>query len=76
MDTNQNNAAGGSSAHRRKRAEEDPYFRLRNLLNIIFMLGAIAGVAVYLSADRTAGTIVILAAMLFKIVECVFRLKR
>lgn len=75
MDINQNNATDGSYAHRHKRAD-DQYFRLRNLLNIIFMLGAIAGVAVYMTADRTAGTIVILVAMLFKIVECVFRLKR
>lgn len=75
MEINQNNTTESSLA-RRHRQTEDPNLRLRNLLNIIFMLGAIAGVAIYMLADRTAGTIVILVAMLFKIVECVFRLKR
>lgn len=50
--------------------------RLRNVLNIIFMLGAIIGVAIYLLGDSTIGTIVILAAMSFKIVECSLRLIR
>ena len=46
---------------------------LRNVLNIIFMLGALAGVLVYFYGDQDAGTVVILVSMLFKIVECVFR---
>ena len=50
--------------------------KLRNILNIIFMLGAIIGVAIYLLGDTTIGTIVILAAMSFKIVECSLRLIR
>ena len=50
--------------------------RLRNVLNIIFMLGAIIGVAIYLLGDTTIGTIVILADMSFKIVECSLRLIR
>lgn len=50
--------------------------RLRNVLNIIFMLGAIIGIAIYLLGDSTIGTIVILAAMSFKIVECSLRLIR
>ena len=50
--------------------------RLRNVLNIIFMLGAIIGVAIYLLGDTTVGIIVILAAMSFKIVECSLRLIR
>lgn len=50
--------------------------RLRNVLNLIFMLGAIVGVAIYLLGNTTVGTIVILAAMSFKIVECSLRLIR
>ena len=75
MDINQNNNNADNTARKHRRTD-DPYFALRNTLNIIFMLGAIIGAAVYFWADRTAGTIVILVAMLFKIVECVFRLKR
>jgi len=75
MDYNQNNTTESNLTSRHRRSE-DTNLRLRNLLNIIFMVGAIAGVAIYMTADRTAGTIVILVAMLFKIVECVFRLKK
>lgn len=60
--------------HRRKEdAPRDSFLKLRNWLNIIFMVGAIAGVSVYLLHDRTVGTIVVLAAMVFKIVESALR---
>lgn len=75
MEFNQNNTAENNQP-RRHRRPADRYLLLRNVLNIIFMLGAIAGVAVYMLADSSVGTIVILVAMAFKIVECVFRLKR
>lgn len=51
----------------------DRYLGLRNVLNLIFMLGALVGVGVYFFGNQQVGTIVILVAMLFKIVECVFR---
>ena len=41
------------------------------------MLGAIVGVAVYfLSESTTTGIIIILAAMVFKIIECILRFIR
>jgi hypothetical protein len=46
---------------------------LRQWLNIIFMLGAVVGVCLYFFADRQVGTIVILGAMVFKMIECVLR---
>lgn len=46
---------------------------LRQVLNIIFMIGAVAGVIIFLTGSQTVGTIVILAAMVFKIAECAFR---
>lgn len=68
---------------KRKRGENhdveerpDRYLRLRNILNLIFMVGAIVGVAVYLWANSTVGTIIILGAMVFKMVECVYRYKK
>ncbi len=62
--------------HRRSDKSEDKYFKIRNVLNIIFMLGAIAGMAIFYFQDRTIGTIVILTAMAFKIAECCFRFIR
>lgn len=59
---------------RRPRGEgADRYLRLRNILNVIFMLGALIGVLVYFQWDKNTGTIIILVSMMFKIVECVFR---
>ncbi len=61
---------------RRHRGEEEKpkqFLRLRNVLNIIFMLGAVVGVLIYLYGDQTVGTIIILAAMVFKIVEAALR---
>lgn len=51
----------------------DRYIALRNVLNLIFMLGALIGVGIYFFGNQQVGTIAILVAMLFKIVECVFR---
>lgn len=62
------------NGHVRKRP--DRYIGLRNILNAIFMLGALAGVLIYYVWDSQVGTIIILVSMLFKIVECVFRLMR
>lgn len=60
------------------RTEDDgsrgKYATLRQILNIVFMIGAVAGVIVYLNGNRTVGTIVILASMVFKFAECVLRL--
>ena len=67
-----NAAANGKPAHRRGDGG-DRYIVLRNILNIIFMVGAVIGVIVYFQCGRKAGTVIILASMLFKIVECVFR---
>ena len=58
----------------KRQPQDDKYFVLRNVLNIIFMLGAIVGAIFYFTADgNTVGTIIILAAMTFKIAECCFR---
>lgn len=64
---------------RRRRGEEgkqknDSFKQTRQWLNIIFMIGAIVGVLVYLfHTPQTLGIIIILAAMVFKIVECALR---
>jgi asparagine N-glycosylation enzyme membrane subunit Stt3 len=63
----------------RKKGEderEDRYLKLRNLLNTIFMLGALIGVCIYAWGNSTIGTIIILVSMLFKMVECVYRFRK
>ena len=64
---------------RRSRGEEeepaDRYRMLRQWLNILFMIGAVVGVVLYLKYGDV-GTYVILAAMILKIVECVLRLMK
>lgn len=64
--------------HRMHRQErKDRFLYIRQWLNIIFMFGAIIGVIVYFLADlTTTGTIIILVAMVFKIIECILRFIR
>ena len=56
--------------------EPDRFLGIRNILNIIFMLGAVIGLIFYLFIHQTTGTIVILTAMAFKVVECILRFIR
>ena len=60
-------------SHRREK-ERDRFFVLRNTLNILFMLGAVAGVAVYYMRSEQLGTYIILVAIVFKLVECCVRM--
>ena len=73
MITNQENPVDNRRPVHRRNDGGDRYIVLRNILNIIFMIGAIAGVLVYFYGNRDTGTIIILVSMVFKIVECVFR---
>lgn len=59
--------------HRRK-DDDGKQFKLRQILNIIFMVGAVIGVIVYFAGSHTIGTIIILAAMVFKMAESAIRL--
>lgn len=60
----------------RKISDEDRFFKIRNILNIIFIIGAVAGILLYLYYSKTIGTIIILMAMIFKIIECILRFIR
>lgn len=62
--------------HQRNNDEDskDKYLQLRQILNIVFMIGAVAGVLIYFYYGKSLGTIIILVAMFFKMVECVLRL--
>lgn len=62
--------------HHHRDASNDKYFKIRNVLNIIFMIGAVVGMAVFYFHNRTMGTIIIITAMVFKMAECCFRFLR
>lgn len=49
------------------------FIKVRNVLNLIFMIGAIIGIMIYFLGSQTIGIIVILAAMVFKLIECALR---
>lgn len=55
---------------------KDNFIVLRNWLNIIFMVGALVGVGFYIFSDQTTGIIIVLAAMIFKMVEAALRFIR
>lgn len=64
--------------HHRKPDEQptDKLLPVRNILNLIFMAGAIVGVVLYFFTNKTVGTVVILSAMVFKMAECCLRFFR
>ena len=57
-------------------SNKDRFFKIRNILNSIFMLGAIAGMIVYFYMNESIGAIIIFAAMALKLVECCLRMMR
>lgn len=59
--------------HRNRRNEKDTTLPLRNILNIIFMIGAIVGVIVYLCGPKETGIYIALVAIVFKMVESAIR---
>ena len=50
--------------------------KIRNVLNIIFMIGAVVGVIYWLKVDQTKGTLIIMTAMCFKIAESSMRMMK
>ena len=77
MDINETNE-NPIPRHRRGEDEQprDRFFKIRNILNIIFMVGAVVGVLVLYFHDKSMGTVIILVSMVFKMAECCFRLIR
>ena len=47
---------------------------IRNILNTIFIIGALTVMAVFYLGHKETGTYIILAAMVFKFIEVVVRL--
>ena len=47
---------------------------LHNILNIVFIFGALIGMYIYYKGNTETGTIIIIIAMAFKFIEVVIRL--
>jgi hypothetical protein len=61
----------------RKDRAHDHTLGLRNILNIIFMVGALIGAIFYFFTDHTTiGIYIMLGAMAVKMVECCIRMLR
>lgn len=54
----------------------DRHLRIRNILNIIFMLGAVAGMLTYFYYGHFLGAVIIIVSMIFKVAECCIRFIR
>lgn len=66
-------AAKEPERRHRNEKKRDRFFVFRNVLNILFMIGAVVGVIVYLN-DRTTGTAIVLTSIVVKFTECVLRM--
>lgn len=62
--------------HRKPDDKRGNFFVVRQILNILFMLGAVAGCVVYVKVNDQMGAILIIIAMAFKMAECVLRFKK
>ena len=62
--------------HRRPDKDQDQFLPIRNVLNIIFIIGAVIGVYVYFFANTKVGTFIVLGSMVFKIAETILRFIR
>ncbi len=55
-------------------AEKGRFFRVRNVLNIAFIILAIAGMALYFYNNKYIGGALLILGMALKVIECVLRL--
>lgn len=77
MDNNivNNETDNGFPTRRHRRAQgRGKFFMLRNILNIIFIIGAVVGMLCYFFKNEEIGIVIVLGAMAFKMCECVIRL--
>lgn len=59
--------------HHRREDNGDKFFKIRNILNLIFILGAVVGMIFYFFFGKETGIVIILVSMAFKFFECIFR---
>ncbi len=57
-------------------AEKGRFFRVRNVLNIVFILLTIVGMVVFFYSSRYTGGVILIVCVAIKLVECVLRIIR
>lgn len=62
--------------HRQPGRMHDIITKIRTVLNIVFMIGAVIGVGWYLKVDHNTGIYIIIVSMAFKFVEAAIRTLR
>lgn len=55
-------------------AEKGRFFAVRNILNIIFIILCIVGMALFFYANKEVGGTILIAAVVVKLAECVLRI--
>ncbi len=61
---------------RHRRQAKDRLVALRNVLNTLFIFGALAGVICYVAYDRSLGTYIVIGSLPLKFIEAALRLIR
>lgn len=62
--------------HRKPEKERGPFFVIRQILNIIFIILGVAGCFYYVKINEQMGIILFIIAMAFKMAECMLRFKK
>lgn len=55
-------------------ADEGRFRKLKWWCNLVFILGALCGMAIYMWGDKTLGTYILIASTLFKFIEVALRI--
>lgn len=61
---------------RHRRQTKDRLFALRNVLNTLFIFGALVGVICNVAYDRSLGTYIVIGSLPLKFIEAALRLIR
>ncbi len=75
MDYNERNTMP-EPPQRHRRYPKGRLFALRNVLNTLFIFGALAGVICYVAYDRSLGTYIVIGSLPLKFIEAALRLIR
>lgn len=74
MMTDEMNHTEGQSPEQHHKRKSNLIRNIRNVLNIIFMLGALTGMILHFCSDKETGLYIILASIPFKLAELAIRL--
>lgn len=74
MSTDDNNTNAEERHHHQHSRQSNNMLMVRNVLNLLFMIGAVIGVVFTLKGDRLTGMYIVAVAMALKFTESAIRL--